>query len=228
MSADAIPEQTEDDRFFQRIAEDDTARIHRSDRLRDDFLEGFRLFDEVGPAIVIGGSIHPKEGSFEYEAARSISRRLAEAGYATITGASAGGGMMEAANRGALEGGGTSVACTIQGPTPTVVDQYVGTHIEFRYYTTRRAMFMKYADAFVIMPGGAGTSDRLLEAITLMQKRKVRPFPVILFGSAFWQGLVDWIRSSLVASGELREEDLANVHITDDADEVVRLVLAQG
>lgn len=216
---------TEDDLFFARVEEDDAARVTRADRLRDDILEGYRLFDEVGPAVVIGGSVHPQEGSVEYEAARSISRRLAEAGYATITGASAGGGMMEAANRGAKEGGGKSVACTIQGPTPTVVDDYVTTHIEFKYYTTRRVMFTKYADAFVIMPGGAGTADRLLEAVTLMQKKKVAAFPIVLFGTAFWGGLVDWIRSTLVASGELREQDLDTVLLTDDPDAVVSAIV---
>jgi uncharacterized protein (TIGR00730 family) len=194
----------------------------RALRILSEFVEGFDAMARVGPAVTIFGSARTSPNSALYEQARTIARRLAEAGYAVITGG--GPGAMEAANRGCREGGGLSVGCNIELPHEQGLNKYVDLGIEFRYFFARKVMFVKYADAFVIMPGGFGTLDELFESLTLIQTRKVRNFPVVLVGSSYWTGLIDWIRGTLLASGAIEAGDVDLLQLTDDPDEVVRII----
>ena len=196
----------------------------RALRILSEFVEGFDAMAKVGPAVTIFGSARTKRTDPEYELARSIGRRLAEAGYAVITGG--GPGTMEAANRGCREGGGLSVGCNIELPHEQGMNTYVDLGVEFRYFFARKVMFVKYADAFVILPGGFGTLDELFESLTLIQTGKVRHFPVVLVGRSYWEGLIDWIRGSLLARGAIDEADLALFKVTDDPAEVVTIIRA--
>ena len=171
----------------------------RALRILSEFVEGFDALAEVGPAITVFGSARTRPDDPVYELARTIGRRLAEAGYAVITGG--GPGTMEAANRGCREGGGLSVGCNIELPHEQGMNAYVDLGVEFRYFFARKTMFVKYADGFVILPGGFGTLDELFEALTLIQTGKIRHFPVVLVGRAYWAGLLDWIRDTLVTRG---------------------------
>jgi uncharacterized protein (TIGR00730 family) len=179
---------------------------------------------DVGPAVTIFGSARTGRADPEYALARTIGRRIAEAGYAVITGG--GPGVMEAANRGAREGGGLSVGCNIELPHEQGMNAYVDLGVEFRYFFARKVMFVKYADAFVILPGGFGTLDELFEALTLIQTGKVRHFPVVLVGRSYWAGLLGWIRATLLPAGAIEEQDMNLVQITDDPDEVVAIIRA--
>jgi uncharacterized protein (TIGR00730 family) len=196
----------------------------RALRILSEFVEGFDAMANVGPAVTIFGSARTRRADPEYELARTIGRRLAEAGYAVITGG--GPGTMEAANRGCREGGGLSVGCNIELPHEQGMNRYVDLGVEFRYFFARKVMFVKYADAFVILPGGFGTLDELFESLTLIQTGKVRHFPVVLIGWSYWTGLLDWIRGTLLARGAIEEADLELLQVTDDPDEVVRIVQA--
>jgi uncharacterized protein (TIGR00730 family) len=196
----------------------------RALRILSEFVDGFDAMARVGPAVTMFGSARTPRDSPLYDLARTIARKLAVAGYAIITGG--GPGSMEAANRGCREGGGLSVGCNIELPHEQGLNAYVDLGIEFRYFFARKTMFVKYADAFVILPGGFGTLDELFEALTLIQTRKVRNFPVVLVGEAYWAGLLDWIRGTLVKSGAVDEADVALLQLTDDPDEVVRIVRA--
>ena len=196
----------------------------RALRILSEFVEGFDALAAVGPAVTVFGSARTDPGSPRYELARTIGRKLAEAGYAVITGG--GPGSMEAANRGCREGGGLSVGCNIELPHEQSLNKYVDLGVEFRYFFARKTMFVKYADAFVILPGGFGTLDELFEALTLIQTGKVRHFPVILVESAYWEGLIDWVRSTLLHQGAVNDADLALLQMTDDPDEVVKIVRA--
>jgi uncharacterized protein (TIGR00730 family) len=194
----------------------------RALRILAEFVDGFDAMAAVGPAVTVFGSARTDPGTPEYETARAIGRQLAEAGYAVITGG--GPGIMEAANRGCREGGGLSVGCNIELPHEQGSNAYVDLGIDFRYFFARKVMFVKYADAFVILPGGFGTLDELFEALTLIQTGKVRHFPVILVGSNYWAGLLDWIRRTLMADGNVSAIDLDLLQVTDDPAEVVRLI----
>jgi hypothetical protein len=196
----------------------------RALRILSEFVEGFDAMAKVGPAVTMFGSARTPRDSALYDLSRTIARRLAEAGYAIITGG--GPGSMEAANRGCREGGGLSVGCNIELPHEQGLNAYVDLGIEFRYFFARKTMFVKYADAFVILPGGFGTLDELFEALTLIQTRKVRNFPVVLVGSDYWAGLLSWIRGTILAKGAIDESDLALLQLTNDPDEVVRIVRA--
>ena len=196
----------------------------RALRILSEFVEGFDAMAKVGPAITVFGSARTRPEDPVYELARTIARRLAEAGYAIITGG--GPGTMEAANRGCREGGGLSVGCNIELPHEQGMNAYVDLGVEFRYFFARKTMFVKYADGFVILPGGFGTLDELFEALTLIQVGKVRHFPVVLVGRAYWAGLLDWIRDTLVTRGAVDATDLDLLRVTDDPDEVVGLVKA--
>jgi uncharacterized protein (TIGR00730 family) len=196
----------------------------RALRILSEFVEGFDAMARVGPAVTIFGSARATPDSELYKLGRTIGRKLAEAGYAVITGG--GPGTMEAANRGCREGGGLSVGCNIELPHEQGLNAYVDLGIEFRYFFARKVMFVKYADAFVILPGGFGTLDELFESLTLIQTRKVRNFPVVLVGSAYWGGLLSWIRDTLLHDRAIEEADLALLQVTDDPDEVVRIVRA--
>jgi uncharacterized protein (TIGR00730 family) len=196
----------------------------RALRILSEFVEGFDAMARVGPAVTMFGSARTQRDDPIYELARTIARQLAEAGYAVITGG--GPGAMEAANRGCREGGGLSVGCNIELPHEQGTNAYVDLGVEFRYFFARKVMFVKYADAFVILPGGFGTLDELFEALTLIQTRKVRNFPVVLVGKAYWTGLLDWIRKTLLASGAIDPTDVDLLQLTDDPAEVVRIVRA--
>ena len=191
-------------------------------RIQSEFVEGFGLLAELPRAVSVFGSARTPQDSPHYASGVAIGAALAEAGYAVITGG--GPGAMEAANRGASEAGGLSVGLGIELPFEQELNEWVDVGIAFRYFFVRKTMFVKYAQAFVILPGGFGTLDELFEALTLVQTRKVTRFPVILFGSAYWSGLVQWIRETMLAQGTISEFDLDLFTVTDDVDEVVRIV----
>jgi uncharacterized protein (TIGR00730 family) len=191
-------------------------------RIQSEFVEGFGALAELPPAVTVFGSARTVAGHPDYAAGREIGAALVRAGFAVITGG--GPGAMEAANRGAKEAGGLSVGLGIELPFEQGLNPYVDLGINFRYFFARKTMFVKYSRAFVCLPGGFGTLDELFEALTLVQTRKVTRFPIVLFGTAYWQGLLDWLRSTMLAQGKVGEADLALLHCTDDVDEAVDLV----
>ncbi|WKX72424.1 TIGR00730 family Rossman fold protein [Streptomyces sp. XD-27] len=191
-------------------------------RIQSEFVEGFGALAELGRAVSVFGSARTVRDTPEYEAGVRIGRGLAEAGFAVITGG--GPGAMEAANKGACEAGGVSVGLGIELPFEQGLNPYVDIGVNFRYFFVRKTMFVKYAQGFVVLPGGLGTLDELFEALTLVQTKKVTRFPIVLFGSAYWQGLVGWLRESLVAEGKASPADLELFHLTDDVDEAVALM----
>ncbi|UZJ23972.1 TIGR00730 family Rossman fold protein [Rhodococcus antarcticus] len=191
-------------------------------RIQSEFVEGFGALAELPPAVTVFGSARTAVEHPDYAAGREIGAALVRAGFAVITGG--GPGAMEAANRGAKEAGGLSVGLGIELPFEQGLNPYVDLGINFRYFFARKTMFVKYSRAFVCLPGGFGTLDELFEALTLVQTRKVTSFPIVLFGTAYWQGLLDWLRSTMLAQGKLGEADLALLHCTDDVDEAVDLV----
>ncbi len=191
-------------------------------RIQAEFVEGFGALAGLGHAVSVFGSARTKVDTAEYAAATNLAAALARSGYSVITGG--GPGIMEAANKGACEAGGTSVGLGIELPFEQGMNDFVDIGIHFRYFFARKTMFVKYAQAFVVFPGGFGTFDELFEALTLVQTGKVTSFPVILFGSSYWGGLVDWLRSVVLAEGKISEKDLALLHVTDDVDEAVALI----
>ena len=192
-------------------------------RIMGEFVEGFDALARVGQAVTIFGSARVKPDDPQYAAAMETARLLAEAGFSIITGG--GPGIMEAANHGAREAGGLSIGCNIELPFEQGINPYVDIAINFRYFFVRKTMFVKYAEAFVIFPGGFGTMDELFEALTLIQTGKVRHFPVILFGSAYWKGLLDWIRGTLLAEGKVSPDDLNLLMVTDSPEETVATIV---
>jgi hypothetical protein len=191
-------------------------------RIQSEFVEGFGALAGLGPAVSIFGSARTVESEPAYATAKALAAALASAGYAVITGG--GPGIMEAANRGAYEVGGTSVGLGIELPFEQGVNQWVDIAVDFRYFFARKTMFVKYAQAFVVFPGGFGTFDELFEALTLVQTGKVTSFPVVLFGSQYWGGLIEWLRGTVLPEGKISERDLDLLHVTDDVDEVVRII----
>ena len=218
--------RTEDEALLQRPtpAEFLDTDPWRALRILSEFVEGFDAMAEVGPAVSVFGSARTHRDDPYYAMARELGRKLAEAGYSVITGG--GPGIMEAANRGCHEAGGLSVGCNIELPKEQGLNRYVDLGIEFRYFFARKVMFVKYADAFVIFPGGYGTLDELFEALTLIETRKVQDFPVILMGSDYWDGMLDWIRDTLLVHAAISKEDVALLRLTDDTDEAVRIIQA--
>jgi uncharacterized protein (TIGR00730 family) len=195
-------------------------------RIQSEFVEGFGALAELGPAVSVFGSARTPPDSPEYDAGVRLGRGLTEAGFAVITGG--GPGAMEAANKGALEAGGTSVGLGIELPFEQGLNPYVDIGVNFRYFFVRKTMFVKYAQGFVVLPGGLGTLDELFEALTLVQTRKVTRFPIVLYGTGYWQGLVDWVRDCLIGTGKASPKDLALFHLTDDVDEAVALVTKEA
>jgi uncharacterized protein (TIGR00730 family) len=193
-------------------------------RIQSEFVEGFGLLAELPRAVSVFGSARTSRDHPHYAAGVAIGAALAEAGYAVITGG--GPGAMEAANRGACEAGGLSVGLGIELPFEQDLNEWVDVGIAFRYFFVRKTMFVKYAQAFVILPGGFGTLDELFEALTLVQTRKVTRFPVILFGTEYWSGLLDWIRTTLAESGTINPSDLDLITVTDDIGEVMAVIQA--
>jgi uncharacterized protein (TIGR00730 family) len=193
-------------------------------RITSEFVEGFGLLAELPRAVTVFGSARTAATDPEYATARRLGAALAQAGYAVITGG--GPGSMEAVNRGALEAGGLSVGLGIELPFEQRLNDWVDLGVSFRYFFVRKTMFVKYAQAFVILPGGFGTLDELFESLTLVQTGKVTRFPVVLVGSAYWGGLLDWLRGTVAASGRIAGADLDLIHVTDDVDEAVDVIRA--
>ncbi len=194
----------------------------RALRILAEFVEGFDALADLGPAITVFGSARVTRDSKVYATAREIGRLLAQEGYAIITGG--GPGVMEAANRGCQEGGGMSVGCNIELPHEQDLNPYIDLGVAFRYFFARKTMFVKYADGFVILPGGFGTMDEMFESLTLIQTGKINHFPIILVGTDYYGGLIDWIRARLLADGMIDEGDLDLLVVTDDPAEVVRII----
>ncbi|GAA1476454.1 TIGR00730 family Rossman fold protein [Nocardioides aestuarii] len=188
-------------------------------RIQAEFVEGFGSLADLGPAIAVFGSARTKPDSPYFQRGVEVGRGLAEAGFSVITGG--GPGAMEAANRGAQEAGGTSVGLGIELPFEAGLNPYVDLGINFRYFFARKTMFVKYSQGFVVLPGGLGTFDELFEALTLVQTQKVTSFPVVLLGSDYWQGLLDWLRDTVLAAGNIAPADLAMLTVTDSVDEAV-------
>ncbi len=188
-------------------------------RILAEFVEGFDSMIDVPAAVTFFGSARSGENDSGYVSARGLAKKLAEQGFAIITGG--GPGVMEAANRGAQEGGGMSIGLNIDLPFEQIPNPYIDKLVHFRYFFVRKVIFVKYSMAFVIMPGGFGTMDELFEALTLIQTRKIAPFPVFLVGAEYWKGLVSWVRERMVAEGMISPEDLSILHVVDSHDEVV-------
>ncbi|HWG93826.1 MAG TPA: TIGR00730 family Rossman fold protein [Mycobacteriales bacterium] len=193
-------------------------------RIQTEFVEGFGLLAELPRAVSVFGSARTPRDHPDYATARRLGAALADAGWAVITGG--GPGVMEGANRGASEAGGLSVGLGIELPFEQSLNEWVDLGIEFRYFFARKTMFVKYSQGFICLPGGFGTMDELFEALTLVQTRKVNQFPIVLLGTAYWSGLVDWIRGTLREGGFISPGDLDLFHVTDDVDEAVRVVEA--
>ncbi|WP_068929179.1 LOG family protein [Planobispora rosea] len=221
---DFVPDSTYDQRLLDRRGPADWLHMDpwRVLRIQAEFVEGFGQLAELPQAVTVFGSARTPQDSAEYRLGVELGRKLSEAGYAVITGG--GPGCMEAANRGAAEAGGISVGLGIELPFEQHMNEYVDLGIEFRYFFVRKTMFVKYSCGFVTLPGGFGTLDELFEALTLVQTRKVTSFPVVLMGSEFWGGMIEWIRSSLAATKKISPEDLDLIHVTDDPDEAVRII----
>ena len=220
-----VPPTTTDQRLLDSQGDSDWVHSDpwRVLRIQAEFVEGFGALAGLGPAVSIFGSARTSPEDPAYSQARDVAGRLVGAGFAVITGG--GPGIMEAANQGACEAEGTSVGLGIELPFEQGMNQYVDLGVNFRYFFARKTMFVKYAQAFVVFPGGFGTLDELFEALTLVQTRKVTSFPVVLVGTAYWGGLIDWLRGTMLATGRISPQDLDLVHLTDDLDEVVRIIL---
>lgn len=220
-----IPRTTTDQRLL--ASDQDTDWLHldpwRVMRIQSEFVEGFGALAELGQAVSVFGSARTKPDHEDYAAGETVGRLLVEAGYAVITGG--GPGVMEAANKGAAEAGGTSVGLGIELPFEQGVNEYVNLGINFRYFFARKTMFLKYAQGFIVMPGGFGTFDELFEAVTLVQTHKVTQFPIVLVGKDYWGGLLEWIRSTALAHGAISQADLDIIYLTDDPAEAVRHVV---
>jgi uncharacterized protein (TIGR00730 family) len=225
-AGEQVPDTTTDQRLLD--SRGSAAWLHtdpwRVLRIQSEFVEGFGTLAELGPAVSVFGSARTSGEDPTYRAAEQLGRRLAESGLAVITGG--GPGIMEAANKGAAEAGGVSVGLGIELPFESGLNAHVNLGINFRYFFARKTMFVKYAQGFVVMPGGFGTLDELFEALTLVQTQKVTSFPVVLFGSAYWQGLLDWFADTAMAHGSVAQSDLDLLQLTDDLDEAAALVQA--
>jgi uncharacterized protein (TIGR00730 family) len=193
-------------------------------RIQSEFVEGFGMLAELGPAMGVFGSSRTTVDDPEYAVAERLGRALADAGYAVITGG--GPGVMEAANKGASQAGGISVGLGIELPFEQGMNPWVDIGINFRYFFARKTMFVKYAQGFVVLPGGFGTFDELFEALTLVQTRKVTSFPIVLMGTAYWSGLLAWLRDTVAAGGKIKPADLDMLALTDDVEEAVRIIRA--
>ena len=209
-----------DEGVLQR--ERDSEFVHtdpwRALRILGEFVDGFDALARVGHCVSVFGSSRVRPGDPYYAAAQEVGRGLAEAGLGVITGG--GPGVMEAANRGAFEAGGMSIGCNIELPHEQHANEYVSLQIDFRYFFVRKTMFVKYSEGFVVFPGGFGTMDELFEALTLIQTGKTRGFPLVLYGSEFWDDLIVWMRKRLLADGLIDAEDLNLMHIFDTPEEV--------
>ncbi len=221
-----IPHQTTDQRLLEN--QDGADWLHgdpwRVLRIQSEFVEGFGALAEIGTAVSVFGSARTPREHPDYTMAQQVGRGLVESGVGVITGG--GPGVMEAANKGASEAGGLSVGLGIELPFEQGMNAYVNLGVHFRYFFARKTMFVKYASGFVVLPGGFGTFDELFEALTLVQTHKVTAFPIVLVGSDYWGGLLEWLRGSVAARGMIRATDIDLLHVVDDPAEAVRLVTA--
>lgn len=192
-------------------------------RIQAEFVEGFDALATLGPAVSVFGSARTAEGHAEYRAARELGRALGQAGYAVVTGG--GPGVMEAANRGAVDVGATSVGLGIELPHEQRLNDWVDLGINFRYFFARKTMFVKYTQGFVVLPGGFGTLDELFEALTLVQTGKVTRFPVVLVGTQFWAPLVSWLEHTVARELKISPDDLELFHLTDSVEEAVNILV---
>ena len=192
-------------------------------KIQAEFVEGFNDLSEIGPAISVFGSARTPADHPAYAQAEAVGRGLAEAGFVVITGG--GPGTMEAANKGAMEAGGESIGLGIELPFEARLNDYVSFGLNFRYFFVRKMMFVKYSQGYIVMPGGLGTMDELFEAMTLSQTKKITQFPVVLMGVKHWEGLLDWMRETMLADGRIKQSDLDMITLTDDVDEAVELML---
>ena len=215
----SVLQELKDDPFF--IVGRDAWRVFR---IMGEFVEGFEEMAGHGPCVSIFGSARVTEDDPMYLACVETARLLGEAGFGIITGG--GPGMMEAANKGAREAGVPSIGCNIELPFEQGMNRHVEVAIDFRYFFVRKTMFVKYAEAFVIFPGGFGTMDELFEALTLIQTGKVRGFPVVLFGVDYWRGLLAWIEGTMASEGKISEDDRRLLRLTDSPAEVVAHVVS--
>jgi uncharacterized protein (TIGR00730 family) len=191
-------------------------------RIQSEFVEGFGALAELGPAISVFGSARTHPGDADYELGIALGKALVARGFAVITGG--GPGAMEAANRGAKEAGGRSVGLGIELPMESALNAYVDLGMNFRYFFARKTMFVKYAQGFVALPGGFGTLDEVFEAVTLVQTEKVTWFPIVLMGTRYWDGLVRWLRETMLVEGKVNTDDLELIHVTDDVEEVAEIM----
>jgi uncharacterized protein (TIGR00730 family) len=191
-------------------------------RILSEFVEGFETLADIQPAVTIFGSTRVSPGNPLYEKAQQLARLLAENGFSVITGG--GPGIMEAANKGALEGKGKSIGLNIDLPAEQPPNAYTNIRASFRYFFVRKVMFVKYAVAYIIFPGGYGTLDELSEAITLIQTKKIKPFPVILVEKAYWQGLLDWLQGTLLKVQHISPEDLEIIQVLDEPKEIIKYI----
>ena len=219
-----IPATTTDQRMLDRRGPSDWVHTDpwRVLRIQAEFVEGFGLLAELGPAVSIFGSARTARGSAEYETAERIASGLVKAGYAVITGG--GPGIMEAANKGAVEAGGVSVGLGIELPKEMGLNDYVEVGLEFRYFFVRKTCFIKYSQAFVVLPGGFGTMDELFEALTLVATGKITKFPIVLVGRDYWSGLLSWLHGTMLARANIGPDEFSLIRVADDADEVVRII----
>lgn len=218
------PGTTQDEQLLESPRPDefthtDTWRVFR---IMGEFVEGFDELASLTRGISIFGSARSKPGDPDYLAAQETAALLAREGFAVITGG--GPGIMEAANRGAFEAGGVSIGCNIELPFEQKPNAYQTRSLTFKYFFVRKMMFVKYSLGFIIFPGGFGTFDELFEALTLIQTKKIRDFPVVLFGSAYWNGLANWIGDVVLKDGKISQHDLKLLHVTDSPEEVVQIV----
>ncbi len=192
-------------------------------RIMGEFVNGFDALATITRGVSIFGSARTKEGSEYYKAAMETGKLLAEDGFEVITGG--GPGIMEAANRGAHEAGGVSVGCNIELPFEQMPNPFQSNELTFKYFMVRKTMFIKYSNAYVIFPGGYGTMDEIFEALTLIQTRKIRNFPVVMFGSSYWKGLLSWIQSTMLSEKNINPEDLGLMYMTDSPQDAVDFII---
>ena len=219
-----IPATTTDQRLLDRRGAADWVHTDpwRVLRIQAEFVEGFGLLAELGPAVSIFGSARTQRGTREYLTAEAIAAGLVKAGYAVITGG--GPSTMEAANKGAVEAGGVSVGLGIELPTEMGLNDYVEVGLEFRYFFVRKTCFIKYSQAFVVLPGGFGTMDELFEALTLVATGKITKFPIVLVGRSYWSGLLAWLQDTVLADGKIGHAEFGLISIADEPDEVVEII----
>ncbi|MFT6563359.1 MAG: hypothetical protein ACJAY5_000083 [Actinomycetes bacterium] len=226
LRGDAVPDATSDRYFLDTAPSDDWTHTDpwRVLRIQAEFVDAFDALASLGPAVSIFGSARTDSSHAEYANACHLGGLIVKQNWAVITGG--GPGIMEAANRGACDAGGVSVGLGIELPFEQSMNEWVDIGIDFRYFFVRKTCFVKYSQAFVVYPGGFGTLDEMFEALTLIQTSKITSFPVVLVGTEYWKGLVDWLRSAAAAGGKISEADWQYLHVTDDPDDVVSVIAA--